>query len=82
MQRRRNAYESKNKGAFELIFPSEEFRPEDFEKYIKGASEVYDQFNNGSIASRNRKEQAEQNISSQKQHYSKPQIGFKKPEMK
>lgn len=49
-RRKRHAYEMKNKGNYELIFPSEEFKPEDFEKFIKGASEVYDEFNNGSLA--------------------------------
>lgn len=61
-QRQRNAYEKKNCGNYELIYPSEEFKPEDFERFFKGANEAYDEFNVGSIASRNRKEQNELNI--------------------
>ena len=58
-QRQRNAYESKNKGNYEIIYPSEEFKFEDFEHFLKGANEAYDEFNIGSIASRNRKEKIE-----------------------
>jgi hypothetical protein len=37
-QRRRNAYENKNKGNYERIYPSEEFKPADFERFFKGAT--------------------------------------------
>lgn len=58
-QRRRNAYENKNKGNYERIFPSEEFKPADFERYFKGAKDVYDEFVKGSVDQRNRKEQGD-----------------------
>ena len=46
-QRVRNAYENKNKGNFELIFPSQEFKPQDMEHLFKGATEAYDEFHKG-----------------------------------
>ena len=46
-ERKRNRYEAKNRGNFELIFPSEEFPAEAFEKYLESANEIQEEFNNG-----------------------------------
>jgi len=40
----------KNLGNYELIFPSKEFEMEEYEKYMKAAYEVYEEFNNGGAA--------------------------------
>ena len=48
--RKRNRYEAKHKGNFDLIFPSEEFTEEEYQKYLDTAAECYEEFNNGGQA--------------------------------
>ena len=45
--RKRNAWESKHCGNYEIIFPSEEFKPEDYQKFIDSAKDVHEEFYNG-----------------------------------
>ena len=58
-ERKRNRYEAKNKGNFELIFPSEEFSAETYQKFLDSARACYEEFNNGGQAAR-KKTTAEQ----------------------
>ena len=44
--RKRNSYEAKNCGDLELIFPSQEFKAEDYQKFLDASHEVYEEFNN------------------------------------
>ena len=44
--RKRNAFEAKHSGNFEMIFPSEDFKPEDFQKFLDTAHTIYEEFNN------------------------------------
>lgn len=44
--RKRNAYESKHSGNYDLIFPSEEFKAEDYQKFLDASHECYEEFNN------------------------------------
>ena len=48
--RKRNKYEAKNKGNYELIYPSEEFTEEEYKKFLDTAAECYEEFNNGGQA--------------------------------
>ena len=56
--RKRNRYEAKNKGNFDLIYPSEEFTEEEYQKYLDTAAECYEEFNNGGQASKKRAQAA------------------------
>ena len=44
--RKRNRYEAKNKGNFDLIYPSEEFSVDEYQKYLDSAHLCYEEFNN------------------------------------
>ncbi len=52
--RKRNNFEAKHCGDFEIIFPSQEFKSEDYQKFIDSAFEVYDEFNNRGQAAKKR----------------------------
>ena len=54
--RRRNNWEAKHSGNFEVIFPSTEFKPEDYQKFQDAAHEVYEDFNNRGQAAKRRQE--------------------------
>ena len=54
----RNSWESKHCGNFEIIFPSEEFKAEDYQKFIDAAKDVQEEFNNGGQAAKKRQEAA------------------------
>ena len=41
-------------GGFEIIFPSEEFKAEDYQHFIDSAREVHDEFTNGGQAAKRR----------------------------
>ena len=53
-ERKRSRYEAKNKGNFDLIFPSEEFTAEEYQKFLDSASDCYEEFNNGGQAVKRR----------------------------
>ena len=57
--RKRNSYEAKHCGNFEIIFPSQEFKADDYQKFIDSAFEVYDEFNNRGQAAKKREAAAE-----------------------
>ena len=57
--RKRNRYEAKHKGNFDLIFPSEEFTEEEYQKYLDTAAECYEEFNNGGQAQKKKAAAAE-----------------------
>lgn len=44
--RKRNAYENKHSGNYDLIFPSEEFKAVDYQKFLDASHECYEEFNN------------------------------------
>ena len=44
--RKRGNWEAKHLGDFECIFPSEEFKPQDYQKYLDAALDIYEEFNN------------------------------------
>ena len=44
--RSRNIYEAKHAGNFDLIFPSEEFKACDYQKFLDSAHDCYEEFNN------------------------------------
>ena len=44
--RKRDKYEAKHCGSFELIFPSQEFKPDEYKKFLEAAHDVYEEFNN------------------------------------
>ena len=44
--RKRNNYEAKHCGDFEIIFPSQEFKAEDYQKFLEAAHDCYEDFNN------------------------------------
>lgn len=46
-ERKRNNYDMKHLGNFDLIYPSEDFKPLEFEKFLEAAHVVYEEFNNG-----------------------------------
>ena len=54
--RKRNNWENKHCGNFEIIFPSEEFRAEDYQKFIDSAKDVHEEFYNGGQAAKKRQE--------------------------
>jgi len=56
---KRNAYENKHKGNFDLIFPSENFKAEDHQKFLDSAHDCYEEFNNRGQAKQKRQEAAE-----------------------
>jgi len=45
--RKRNNWEAKHCGNYEIIFPSEEFKSCDYQKYIDSAKDVHEEFYNG-----------------------------------
>ena len=45
---KRDAFEKKNMGDYELIFPSEEERAEDYQKFLLVAKSNFEDFNLGS----------------------------------
>ena len=44
--RSRNIYEAKHAGNFDLIFPSEDFKACDYQKFLDSAHDCYEEFNN------------------------------------
>ena len=52
--RKRNFYEKKNVGNFDLIFPSEEFKAADYQKFLDSAHDCYEEFNNRGQAAKKR----------------------------
>ena len=52
--RKRNNYEMKHSGNFDLIFPSEEFKKEDYQKFLEAAHDCYEEFNNRGQAAKKR----------------------------
>lgn len=51
----------KHSGNFDLIFPSEEFKKEEYQKFLEAAHECYEEFNNRGQAAKKRQEAAEAN---------------------
>ena len=52
--RKRSKYELKNSGNYELIYPSEEFKEEEFQKYLDSAQDIQEEFNNGGQVAKRR----------------------------
>ena len=57
--RKRNNYEAKHSGNFDLIYPSEEFKIADYTKFLEAAHDCYEEFNNRGQAAKKRQEAAE-----------------------
>ena len=64
--RSRNIYEAKHAGNFDLIFPSEEFKACDYQKFLDSAHDCYEEFNNRGQAKQKRQEAAEAKEASEK----------------
>ena len=65
-ERKRNRYEAKNKGNFDLIYPCEEFPVEEYQKFLDSANDCYEEFNNGGQANK-KKAAAEAAATNEKQ---------------
>lgn len=51
---KRHNWESKHCGNYEIIFPSEEFKAENYQKFIDAARDIHEEFYNGGQAAKKR----------------------------